>query len=300
MKVLLVDIDSKIPNLALMQVSAYRKGRGDAVGFGVNEPDLVYVSCIFKKNAWKVNGSLTRFEHAKIVVGGSGVSWDWLPEEMQTIKPDYDLYPSKYAQGFTTRGCIRQCPFCIVRQKEGGIKPWMHISRWYDDRFDTVMLMDNNILALPNRFKETAQFIKERGLKVLEHGMDIRLLTPELAHLLSELKFPKGIHFAWDNMDDEPEVDAGLNLLRDAGIDLRHKVQVYVLVGYNTTPEQDIYRCQKLKEWGTNAFVMPFKKSFHTQSLARWANRKWLYWSIDYPDYICRNKKDFTKPIQEH
>ena len=55
-RIRLVDIDSIIPNLALMQISAHHKKFGDVVGFDVENPDIVYVSCIFDKNASQARG----------------------------------------------------------------------------------------------------------------------------------------------------------------------------------------------------------------------------------------------------
>ena len=49
MKVLLVDVDSKIPNLALMKISEWHKLQGDEVGFNIQNPNKVYISCIFTK-----------------------------------------------------------------------------------------------------------------------------------------------------------------------------------------------------------------------------------------------------------
>ncbi len=288
MNVQLIDIDSKIPNLALMQVSEYYKERGDTVGFNVPEPEEVWISCIFEKNKAQTLGIRKMFPNAEVYIGGSGVNFDWLPKEMQKIKPDYDLYPSRYSQGFTTRGCIRNCPFCIVRKKEGHFQRWQHIKDFYDERFNVVMLMDNNILSDKEWFFENTDFIIEHNLRIIEHGMDIRLLDEEIAQRLSELKFEKCMHFAFDNLADEKAVRNGIEILKNAGINLRSKVQFYVLVGYNTSPEEDIYRCRTLKELGTNAFVMPFKKTKWTQDIARWANRKWLYWKCDIEEYIKR------------
>ncbi len=291
MKVMLVNVDSKIPNLALMQISAALKVRGDEVGFDVPDPDRVYISCIFQKNRAQALGIGKMYPEAEIYYGGSGINYDWLPAEMQKVKPDYDLYPSTYAQGFTTRGCIRNCPFCIVRKKEGSMQRWQHVSEFYDSRFNTIMLMDNNLLADREWFFRNTDFILEHNLKIIEHGMDIRLLDEEIAQRLSELRFKGCMHFAFDSMSDEGSVRRGIELLKNAGIDLKHKVQFYVLVGYNTTPEQDIYRCRTLKEMGTNAFVMPFVKNEWTKRIARWANRKWLFWSMDIEDY----KKEVEK-----
>jgi len=105
MIVLLVDVDSKISNLALMKISAYHKLLGDTVGFGIENPDKVYISCIFKKNAGQAKGIARYYPDAEIDIGGSGVDLKkQLPNEIEMIKPDYDLYPSTYSQDYTTRG----------------------------------------------------------------------------------------------------------------------------------------------------------------------------------------------------
>lgn len=283
--ILLIDVDSKIPNLALMQISSYFKARGYNVGFNVSDPDQVWISCIFRKNRAQALGIAKMYPAAEIHIGGTGINYEWLPEDMQKVKPDYDLYLSTYSQGFTTRGCIRRCPFCIVKEKEGHLQRWQYVSEFYDSRFDTVMLMDNNLLADREWFFKNTDFILEHDLKIIEHGMDIRLLNKGIAQRLSELKFKGCMHFAFDNMGDERAVRRGIDLLKRAGIDVRHKVQFYVLVGYNTTPEQDIYRCRLLKELGTNPFVMPYIKNEWTKKITRWANRKWIFWSSDISEY---------------
>lgn len=76
MKVLLVDVDSKIPNLALMKISAYKKSLGYEVGFNVSDPDEVYASCVFEKNKHKVDGLKFMYPNAKIFIGGGG--WTYI------------------------------------------------------------------------------------------------------------------------------------------------------------------------------------------------------------------------------
>jgi hypothetical protein len=286
MKVLLVDVDSKIPNLALMQLSAWHKSQGDSASFNEPNPDVVYASVIFSKNKHKVDGLKFYYPNSKIVIGGSGYDLSIkIPAEAQKIKPDYDLYPSEYSMGFTTRGCIRKCPFCVVRDKEGAYHKWQHPSDFHDPHFKTMMLLDNNWYANKEWFMETSQWIIDNDVHIIEHGMDIRILTADIARQLKKIKFDKPMKFAFDNMDNEDVVVNGIKILSDAGISPRSSVQIYVLVGFDTTEEQDKYRCRKLKELGTNAFVMPYKRTAWTKRIARWANRKWLYWSMDIDDY---------------
>jgi len=282
MKVLLVDFDSKIPNLALMKLSAYHKQRGDEVGFDIQDPDQVKVSVIFSKNKGQAAGLKSMFPGAEVSFGGSG--WDLhsvLPLKIEKMKPDYDLYPSKYSQGFTTRGCVRSCPFCIVPQKEGKIQIWQHPSEFHDDRFDTCMIMDNNLLASKGWREEVLSWFIEGGIKMLSpQGWDARFLTENLAGMLKDIKHPKGLHFAWDNTKDEKSIIRAINLLKTAGFDLKHDISFYVLAGYQTGFEDALYRCNRLKEMGCSAFVMPYhKKDKQINRLAKWANRRWAYWS---------------------
>ena len=188
--------------------------------------------------------------------------------------------------GFTTRGCIRNCPFCIVRDKEGNFHRWQHVSEFHDDRFKTVLFLDNNGYADQDWFFSNTDFILENNLKVeYNQGLDIRILTKKIAKRLSQLKCYKSLKFAWDNTKDEKKIIKGIKLLKDVGINIRRNVQFYVIVGYNTTFEEDLYRCQKLKELGTNAYVMRYKKTPLLNRLARWANAKWAFWSCDFKDY---------------
>ena len=93
MIVSLIDIDSKIPNLALMKLSAYHKSIGDTVGFGLPNADKTYISCVFPQNASKARGIAKMFDSKKTIIGGTGIDYSVkLPREIEYIKPDYSLY----------------------------------------------------------------------------------------------------------------------------------------------------------------------------------------------------------------
>ena len=91
-----------------------------------------------------------------------------------------------------------------------------------------------------------------------ENGYDLRLLDDEKADALKRTKFKGKLHFAWDRIQDESLIIEGLKTLR------RHKISgsgIYVLIGYNTTREQDIYRCQKIIEYKQNPYIMPYERT---------------------------------------
>lgn len=288
MKILLVDVDSKIPNLALMKISAHYKARGHTVGTDIPDPDIIFASVVFTKNAWKARALHFMYPGAEITIGGSGYDLSsTLPEEIERTKPDYDLYPgATYSMGFTTRGCIRQCPFCIVPEKEGRFRRAQHIREFHDDRFGTVVCLDNNVYADREWFFQNTDFVLEQGLHYnAVQGMDIRILTEEIAGRLKDLKWSGQMHFAFDRIQDEDAVQRGIHLLQDAGIRTRRDVSVYVLVGYDTSPEEDKRRCRLLKEWGATPFVMQYRRTPWTRRIAGWANCPQALWSCDIDDW---------------
>lgn len=297
-RILLVDIDSTIPNLALMKISAYWKGQGASVGFAIEDPTHAYISCIFKKNREKAKSCacFLQFQYPGIVIdiGGSGYSLSKvLPPYIESMGPDYDLYPDiDYALGFTTRGCIRQCPFCIVPEKEGKLTRVNTIDRIYDPRFKKIKLMDNNILADMDNFREVARFCKERNLRLdISQGMDARLLDEESASLLAELRPIHSWVFAFDSLAYRPAVERCISLLKHVGIRIRSNVQFYVYCDKSSGEygiESAKERCRILKELGTNPYVMldiNIEPTQEMKNLKRWANRKAIFWSTDFENY---------------
>mgnify|MGYP004471687623 CR=1 FL=1 len=124
MNIGLIDVDGHhFPNLALMRLSAYHKAHGDSVEWwdGFKHYDRVYMSKVFTFSP-DVDTCINADE---IITGGTGYKdYGSLPAEIEGTFPDYSLYPEwKPAIGFLTRGCIRNCPWCIVPKKEGTIRP---------------------------------------------------------------------------------------------------------------------------------------------------------------------------------
>ena len=280
----LLAADSKIPNLALMKLSAYHKARGDSVEQYIplfqNEYDRLYISKVFKFSPEP--GYLPDCE---IVRGGTGYDLKTvLPAEAENIFPDYDIYRCEYAMGFTSRGCIRKCKFCVVPEKEGKIRAVADIYDFWNGQGE-LRLLDNNLTAEPEHFERILkQLIKERVRVDFSQGLDIRLLTDEMAALLAKVRLWKQIHFAWDSMKDEQAVRRGIEILR-RNMPLS-RVMFYVLIGYDTKPEEDLYRVGALRSLKVDPFVMPFNKADpHQKKFARWVNHKAIFKAVEWKDY---------------
>ena len=309
MKVLLKDFDGKIPNLALMKLSTWHKAHGDEVYLNACEqPDKVYISTLFTWNKSEVEKLLRVYPYAEI--GGTGCDiHKKLPDEIEALQPDYDLYKvddilprikggiasktSKIAKaqtivdagiGFTSRGCIRQCGFCFVPPKEGHLHQVAEIKDLINPRSNVIILLDNNLTADPDCIDKLHE-IRDRGLIVdITQGIDVRLVTPEIAQALSEVKQLRSIHYAWDLMGFEKQVFEGIKILSESVKRWRHLC--FMLVGFNTTFDEDMYRFHKISEQGISPYVMIYnnKASEQLHHFARWVNGR-IYKACRWGEY---------------
>jgi len=78
-------------------------------------------------------------------------------------------------------------------------------------------------------------------------------MNDEKAEALRKTKFAGKIHYAWDRMENEAQIKAGLRIAP--------KGTVYILIGFNTTQEEDIYRVQKVVDYGFDPYIMPYHQS---------------------------------------
>ena len=282
MNVRLVDVDGhNFPNLALMKISAYHKQRGDNVDWAVGtEPcDIVYMSKVFTFTP----DDDTIYQADEIVKGGTGYGLDnKLPNEIENMCPDYTIYPQfPEAYGFLTRGCPRNCPFCIVTQKEGKESKQVADLSDFCGKQKTIELLDPNLLACKDREKLLQQLIDSGAWIDFTQGLDIRLTDKYIAGMLKKIK-TKSLHFAWDNADIDLSGQFEM-VKRITGLDCR-KLAAYVLTNFNTTHEQDLYRIYKLREIGIDPYVMIYEKKNaprRTRLLQRWVNNKTIWRKCD-------------------
>lgn len=292
-KILLIDIDSRIPNLALMKLSSWHKRQGDKIFFNwflQNKYDQIYASCIFTENAKKIS----EYCFENMIYGGSGFkNWDVvLPEKIEHVMPDYDLYGKQYSLGFASRGCFRKCPWCIVNSKEGKLRENADIYEFWDKRYKEIVLLDNNILGLRKHFfKICEQILKENLIVDFNQGLDIRLMDNEFAKILKSLRH-KEYKFAFDNMRDEEAVKTGIETLKRHGI---NRSTFYILVGFNTTLKEDFYRCNMLKELGQSVYVMRYRKDKkYLLALAQWGNMHNMFRTHSFEEF-CKKKYGAAK-----
>lgn len=289
MRVSLIDIDSRIPNIALMKLSTWHKERGDEIIFNFPlmqySSDRVYASVIFRKNLPRAESMLCR----KAEIGGSGSdNWNILPDEVEVLMPDYSLYNCDYSLGFTTRGCIRRCEFCIVPQKEGAIREVADIYQFWNPQHKKIVFLDNNILALKPHFFRICEQVKKENLAVdFNQGLDFRFLDAKVCEALKSIRI-KHIRFAFDNISDAPAVEEAIDLLDYYGL---HYNFWYVLIGFNTSIEEDFQRLELLKRRKQRPFAMKYRSTPELTKLARWVNQHGLFAVMTFEEFCERDKR---------
>ena len=255
MRIGLVDVDGHhFPNLSLMKLSAYHKKIGDSVEWAnplFGSYDRVYKSKVFTfttddDTPW----------NCEVVKGGTGYGlFNELPEEVDRICPDYSIYPQfTAAYGFLTRGCPNKCPWCIVPKKEDNIRAYSDIEDWLDGRKEAV-IMDNNIIAHQHGLAQMEK-IAAMGIRVdINQGIEAGRITPEIALLLSRMKFTRYIRIACDTRAALPSVEKAVERMRSAGI-RPAKVFCYVLV---KDVDDALYRIERLRQLGVQSFAQPYR-----------------------------------------
>jgi len=105
-----------------------------------------------------------------------------LVSEVEDELPDYSLVPEwKASILFSSRGCIRRCPFCSVPQIEPEFKAKRSIRHLIYPGHKKVIFWDNNILA-SRYWRNIFNELEELDLEVdFNQGLDARLLTEEVA-----------------------------------------------------------------------------------------------------------------------
>ena len=288
MKIGLIDVDShNFPNLCLMKISAWHKQQGHEVEWCnlFEHYDRVYMSRVFDDTY--TDDFETVINADLIIRGGTGYCLEnLLPQDVEHIYPDYNLYPKltkNTAYGFLTRGCPNDCKFCIVGKKEGRKSfKVADLSEFWNGQ-KNIKLLDPNILACKEHLELLQQLVDSGAWIDFTQGLDARLINSKNVQVLSKVKV-KMIHFAFDLMNNEKNIVEGLRLYKEAtNIDSR-KTGVYILTNFNTTHEEDLYRVYKVIELGYKPYIMIYNKATSpriTRRLQRWCNSRWIFESTD-------------------
>lgn len=244
-----------------MKLSGYYKANGDDVELLTDygclwDYDKVFISKVFAET----EVPLEILSLANVEYGGTGFFYDEappLPDEIEHHMPDYSLYDdwvseqrkngikpknlqyfTDYSIGFTTRGCIRRCSFCVNRNYT---KVSLHspVREFLDTTKKYVCLLDDNILAYPG-WKSVIEELNDVGKPFqYKQGMDMRLMTDEKAMTLLSSKYRDDYIFAFDNIADRDQIEKKLSLWRKYNKSKGHNTKMYVFCGFDRNDKYD-------------------------------------------------------------
>ena len=309
----LLDKGTRFPNLALMKLAGFYRERGVDVKLcltsaDAEDRDKLLVSKVF--TASKAPEWLRRFD-GRSELGGTGFNLfaaKSFPPEVEHCKPFYDLYApfvktlspkrskvrdayAKASIGFTSRGCFRQCSFCVNRAKTKSER-WSPVSEFLDASRPYVFLLDDNVFACKD-WREIFDELNETGKAfAFKQGLDIRLTSPDKARALAESKTYGDLYVAFDRLKDEREFRRGAKILRDH---CNKQTRAFLLTGFYARDEEELdslfKRIEVVSEYGILPYVMRHERlasdAFRALyvDVARWANQAQFFKKRSFAEF---------------
>lgn len=243
---------------------------------------------------WKMAGYEVR-------AGGPAVTFnpDYLADVAQIGGEIEALSHHNSKATFTTRGCVRRCPFCTVPKIETDFR---ELNEWEPKP----IICDNNFLASSlTHFNRVIDLLKPLSGIDFNQGLDSRLLTKYHADRLAELNM-LFIRLAWDNINIESCFMQAVKWLYQAGFP-KKSIRVYVLIGYKDTPDDALYRLETIRGLGITPYPMryqPLNAIRRNEYIAPgWTDRELKrfvrYWSnLNHLGAIPFNEFEVGQPIK--
>jgi hypothetical protein len=275
---------SKYPNVASAKLASMHGCEiYNSLDLFTPELDKAHISAIF---SWE----RPLAEEWKLTLEDRGCAVEWGGPGISTeTRRDIEDYPLEgFSHSYTSVGCIRDCPWCIVPRMWDGVR---ELDEW---GYAPVML-DSNILATSDKHKRKVIDCLGGRRVNWEAGLDTRLLDKDNAEFV-ERTSASALYLAWDSGDDDEPLVKALENLYSVGVNPPHRTTVYILTGYEGGWESGWYRAQRCKDLGVTPFIMLYQPLYGEKiiypriyrELARWCNKKKLLWSADF-DKVCRS-----------
>lgn len=316
--ILLVDVDGKNPNLALMKLSTYFKNNGDFVTLRrlrlnyyetpknrvlVNGQDFdsIYASIIFEVH----KDCLYIINCNDVHIGGVGYNYDIkLPKEIDDLQEDYSIYPeNNFSYGFITRGCIRNCYFCVVRKNEGNIYKYREPQDIIQHK--KVFFMDNNILAY-EKHKDILKWLVDNKINCqFNQALDIRLIDEENMLLLSQLRYINEYSFSFDDIGLEPIILDKLRLIKKY-IAKDWKIRLFLYCNPSMDISSDVvYRIEFCKSNKVLPYLMRDQSCWKSKNkefyidLCGWCNQPNIIKKMTFKEFIIKRTNNQER-IRKH
>ena len=249
--------------------------------------------------------AMARKYKGPVVAGGPAVSlrretidWAETPESC----PFDTLAMHNPCATFTTRGCPNRCAFCAVPKIEGEFRELPTLK-------PAPMVCDNNILASSvKHFERVIDSLREFPYVDFNQGLDCHLFRKKAGHrdMLRNLRGAK-LRFAFDNWAQESDCHWAVTW----ALERHFKAGVYVLIGFDDTPEDARARLELVRGWGAlpnpmryqpldatekNAYVAPGWTDRELRRMSRYYSRLSWLGHVPYEDYV-HDESDKPMPL---
>ena len=219
-------------------------------------------------------------------------------------RKDFTYYLD-YSIGFLSRGCFRQCEFCVNKNYK---KCERHSSvyEFMDESRPKLCFLDDNFFACP-QWKTIIQEVKSTGKKFqFKQGLDERLLTDAKVQEMVSWKYDGDYIFAFDNIADKEVIEAKAKIIRKYNKSASHNVKFYVLCAFDRNGKYDIdfwkqdindlfERIFILAKYNFKPYIMRFEEFKNSPfygtyvNIACWCNQPSLFNNLSYTDFCYKD-----------
>ena len=338
MKIAIIDADligrnkHRFPNLACMKLSGYYKELGNEVELKMDYEDLdtydkVFISKVFTDTP--IDEKILQLSNVEY--GGTGFFYDKAPklsDEIEHHMPDYHLYDEwvneqlenggkrldfkyylDYSIGFFTRGCFRQCSFCVNKNYKR-VETHSPLNEFYDPTRKKICLLDDNFLGCSS-WKEMLLELQTTGKQFqFKQGLDERILTDEKCEILFKSKYDGDFIFAFDNIEDREIIEKKAHMIRRHYKNKGQNFKFYVLCGFDREDKYDLEfwkqdirdtfeRIFILSKYNFKPYIMRYNKYKESPlygsyvNIACWCNQPSLFNNLSYKQFC--EKDDVRK-----
>lgn len=316
-----------------MKIAGYYRDKNNIVELVLDYNDIenydkVFISKVFTDTP--IDKHILNMKN--VTYGGTGFFYDKatpLSEDIEHSMPYYDLYKewvddritqgakkieltyyTDYSIGFTTRGCFRQCVFCVNRNYKK-VNKHSDIEEFLDNDRKYICLLDDNVLGCSG-WKGIFEKLNASGKRFqFKQGIDERLLTKEKCEIILNSNYIGDYIFAFDDIKDKEIIENKLTLWNQCKGTKRNTTKFYVFCGFDRDDNynedfwvQDIIdtfeRVKFLMKYGCLPYIMRYKNYENSPyrgtyiNLARWCNQPNFYKKKSYREF-CQANQDRTK-----
>jgi len=229
--------------------------------YALNADRLIKISAIFSWDLPMLREVVDDARHygQQVQIGGPAVihneaDLQW-PDDAVSVSHIHEAehIAGDYPMTWTSRGCIRNCPWCIVPSIEG------RVMDEYDDLVYAPLILDNNFLACSTTHIERVLKMWS-GKKVdWNQGLDARLYTPAFRRLVAQHDVrPITWRFAYDSGGVGRHVQRAVEDLRNNGVTTR-RIRIYLLFNHDEDIPEAIARADEIIAWGASPYPMAYK-----------------------------------------